>query len=105
MDGNFDYVSDPAGSAEPDEPTVPLPADPHGGQGRPACVSIAAASIVAKVTRDRLMRSMAEPASRPSTSTATRDTPRRCTVPPWPASASPRCTGGPWSYVDELAFR
>jgi ribonuclease HII len=73
LDGPFDYISDPV--AAPDGKTVP-PERPkrdrrrRGGRPTPPvrtvvdgdaiCVSIAAASIVAKVTRDRLMREMAE---------------------------------------------
>lgn len=57
MDGAFDYVSEPS----PDDRPVPLsPGMPHVRtvvKGDAACASIAAASIVAKVTRDRLMRS------------------------------------------------
>ena len=56
MDGNHDYV------------TEPIPAEPTGAEpvevrtvvrGDAACISIAAASVVAKVTRDRYMRKLA----------------------------------------------
>jgi ribonuclease HII len=73
LDGPFDYISDPV--VAPDGKAV-RPEPPKRGRRRRAgqstppvrtvvdgdaiCVSIAAASIVAKVTRDRLMREMAE---------------------------------------------
>jgi ribonuclease HII len=74
LDGPFDYISDPV-AAPPDGKAVrPEPSKRsrrrRAGQSTPPvrtvvdgdaiCVSIAAASIVAKVTRDRLMREMAE---------------------------------------------
>lgn len=73
LDGPFDYISDPVGA--PDGQAVPPEPPKRGRRRRPGqstppvrtvvdgdaiCVSIAAASIVAKVTRDRLMREMAE---------------------------------------------
>ena len=58
MDGSFDYVSDPADQAEAETPATPLPQVRTVVKGDVTCVSIAAASIVAKVTRDRMMRSM-----------------------------------------------
>jgi ribonuclease HII len=78
MDGNFDYLSDPLSPSDAEDASVPAePAPtPHQAVAPPAspvlpavhtvikgdlcCVSIAAASIVAKVTRDRMMRSMSE---------------------------------------------
>ncbi|HXW38567.1 MAG TPA: ribonuclease HII [Acidimicrobiales bacterium] len=75
LDGPFDYISDPAGPAQPGAAKEPLrpPARRGRRRGGPTpppvrtvvdgdalCVSVAAASIVAKVTRDRLMREMAE---------------------------------------------
>lgn len=64
MDGAFDYVSDPSEPAPlPGITEVPmLPEDPPHVRtvvrGDAQCVSIAAASILAKVTRDRMMRSL-----------------------------------------------
>jgi ribonuclease HII len=101
MDGNFDYVS------RPDEAVPRDPAPPHVRtvvRGDAACISIAAASIVAKVTRDRHMRALS---------------------PNFPAFDFHRNKGYPtpvhrraldgngltslhrrsWSFVDDLAFR
>ena len=58
MDGNFDYVSppvDPAAAGPPPPPPFHVRTVVRGDS---ACVSIAAASIVAKVTRDRHMREL-----------------------------------------------
>ncbi len=73
LDGPFDYISDPVAAADGKAvPAQPPKRDRRRRGGRPTppvrtvvdgdaiCVSIAAASIVAKVTRDRLMREMAE---------------------------------------------
>jgi ribonuclease HII len=64
LDGSFDYVSEPEESdALPDgangECRELVPSVRTVVRGDAACISIAAASIVAKVTRDRLMRSLA----------------------------------------------
>jgi ribonuclease HII len=64
MDGAFDYVSDPSDAVPlPGTTNVPSLPDhpPHVRtivRGDAHCVSIAAASILAKVTRDRMMRSI-----------------------------------------------
>ena len=70
MDGNHDYVTEPP--ADPrdiadreavlaSEPTpFPMPTVRTIVRGDATCVSIAAASILAKVTRDRMMRSWSE---------------------------------------------
>jgi len=101
LDGNFDYLADPgsaaaAPAARPEVRTVV--------RGDATCVSIAGASIVAKVTRDRLMRDLA---------------------PSFPAFDFDRNKGYPspvhrtalsgfgltsmhrrsWSFVEDLAFR
>jgi ribonuclease HII len=73
LDGPFDYISDPVadrnGEALPPEPPKRGRRRRSGPSTPPVrtvvdgdaiCVSIAAASIVAKVTRDRLMREMAD---------------------------------------------
>ena len=110
MDGSFDYVSDPDGPDEPalavvpEGPTTPLPQVRTVVRGDATCVSIAAASIVAKVTRDRIMRSMA--ASFPGF-----DFDRNKGYPS-PVHRTALAGFGltslhrrSWSYVDELAFR
>jgi ribonuclease HII len=114
MDGPFDYVSEPAGP-EPagSEPAgsegagpaaIPMPQIRNVVKGDLTCVSIAAASIVAKVTRDRLMRSM-------STSFPAFDFDRNKGYPS-PVHRTALAGFGltslhrrSWSYVDELAFR
>jgi ribonuclease HII len=58
MDGAFDYVSEPS---DPDCDPVVTSLAPQVRtviKGDASCVSIAAASIVAKVTRDRMMRGL-----------------------------------------------
>ncbi len=119
LDGGFDYISAPVGGLAAfrtevgDEPLVATPvAMPRVAtppvhtvvKGDACCVSIAAASILAKVTRDRLMRSDA---------------------PSFPAFEFERNKGYPspvhrtalagngltaihrrsWSFVTDLAFR
>ena len=71
LDGNFDYVSRPAAPTlfeEPDDAAGPS-ADAPGARdpvvrtlvkADAVCASVAAASVLAKVTRDRLMRAMAD---------------------------------------------
>ena len=69
LDGSFDYVSEPEengaqanGASAPGAPGAcarPAPSVRTVVRGDAACISIAAASIVAKVTRDRIMRSLA----------------------------------------------
>ena len=101
LDGSFDYLTDPVAVTEvpagrPEVRTVV--------RGDATCQSIAAASIVAKVTRDRMMRALA---------------------PSFPAFDFDRNKGYPsrthrtalagfgltsvhrrsWSFVDDLAFR
>ena len=108
MDGNHDYVSEPAGDADADpgveQPGEPPPAVRTIVRGDATCVSIAAASILAKVTRDRMMRSWAE------------------SFPPfdfdrnkgYPSPAHRTALSGfgltsihrrSWSFVDDLVFR
>jgi ribonuclease HII len=124
MDGSFDYVSDPLDTdplaADPLD-TDPLAADPLDTdpaevtsarlpqvrtvvKGDVTCVSIAAASIVAKVTRDRLMRSMS--ASFPGfdfdRNKGYPSRVHRTALAGFGLTSLHRRT---WSYVDELAFR
>jgi ribonuclease HII len=116
MDGPFDYVSEPAAPDEEEssEPAsyedsqpllaIPTPEIRNVVKGDLTCVSIAAASIVAKVTRDRLMRSMS--ASFPAFDF------HRNKGYPSPVHRTALAGFGltslhrrSWSYVDELAFR
>ena len=68
LDGNFDYVSPPAeptlfdGEDEPCGPPVigPPPVVRTLVRADASCASVAAASVLAKVTRDRVMRSLSE---------------------------------------------
>ena len=56
LDGAFDYVTEP--DEDGNRPIDARPAVRTVVRGDAACVSISAASIVAKVTRDRMMRSL-----------------------------------------------
>ncbi len=98
LDGGFDYLSGPGprSATAPHIQTVV--------RGDSACVSIAAASIVAKVTRDRYMRSLA-----PSFPGFDFDRNKG-----YPSPVHRRALAGAgltsihrrsWSYVDDLAFR
>lgn len=70
LDGNFDYVSPPAaptlfeedgstgGDPSADSACTPLVRTMIGADAR--CASVAAASVLAKVTRDRMMRALAD---------------------------------------------
>ena len=74
LDGSFDYVTDPDTGSDPDiDPATEGPGaeGPYGRsvatptvrtvvKGDATCLSVAAASIMAKVTRDRMMRSWSE---------------------------------------------
>lgn len=57
VDGGFDYVTEPGND---DVATVRTPKIRTLVRGDATCTSIAAASIVAKVTRDRMMRDLSE---------------------------------------------
>jgi ribonuclease HII len=118
MDGAFDYVSEPVDpNDEPVDPTGPA-VDLNGPASKPSsspqvrtvvrgdasCVSIAAASIMAKVTRDRMMRAM-------STSFPPFDFDRNKGYPS-PVHRTALAGFGltsihrrSWSFVDEMAFR
>jgi ribonuclease HII len=58
MDGAFDYVTQPDRDDEAAPMVRPTPPVRTVVRGDASCVSIAAASILAKVTRDRMMRTM-----------------------------------------------
>ncbi len=106
MDGAFDYVTAPTeAEADSADPVAARAPEVHTVvRGDTSCVSIAAASIVAKVTRDRLMRAMA-------TSFPAFDFDRN---KGYPTSVHRTALAGhgltsvhrrSWSYVDDLAFR
>jgi len=97
MDGSFDYLTDP------DDPASG-PAVRTVVKGDRTCTTIAAASIVAKVTRDRMMRALAEdfPAFDFHSNKGY----------PSPVHRTALCGRGltsihrrSWSYVDGLPFR
>ncbi len=114
MDGNFDYVSEPvpaeADNSDSDSATAsdsaypPSPAVHTVIKGDLCCVSIAAASIVAKVTRDRMMRAMSE--SFPSfdfhQNKGYPSPVHRTALAGFGLTSVHRRS---WSYVEELAFR
>lgn len=63
LDGNFDYVSPPAAPSlfdEPDPPSLCRPAVRTVVGADATCASVAAASVLAKVTRDRIMRQLSD---------------------------------------------
>jgi ribonuclease HII len=111
MDGAFDYVTEPCDPDAEVSKTTPAPQTRAPSpqirtivRGDASCVSIAAASIVAKVTRDRMMRSM-------SASFPPFDFHRNKGYPS-PVHRTALAGFGltsihrrSWSFVDELAFR
>jgi ribonuclease HII len=100
MDGNHDYLSDPPGG----EPRPPDPVVRTVVRGDVRCVSVAAASIVAKVTRDRLMRSLAEsfPGFDFDRNKGYPTPVHRTALAGFGLTSLHRRS---WSYVDDLAFR
>jgi ribonuclease HII len=110
MDGNFDYVTEPVVQHDP----LARPAPPPDGlpsphirtvvRGDAACVSIAAASIVAKVTRDRMMRGMAAsfPAFDFDRNKGYPSPTHRTALAGFGLSSVHRRS---WSFVEEMAFR
>jgi ribonuclease HII len=104
MDGAHDYVSEPCATDRPGSPPPNAPQVRTVVRGDATCVSVAAASIVAKVTRDRLMRTL-------STSFPAFDFDRNKGYPS-PVHRTALAGFGltsmhrrSWSYVDDLAFR
>jgi ribonuclease HII len=101
MDGNFDYVSEPEGAASP------APSAPHVRtvvRGDAACVSIAAASIVAKVTRDRHMRALS-PSFPAFDFHANKGYPTPVHRRALDGNGLTSLHRRSWSFVDDLAFR
>jgi ribonuclease HII len=103
LDGSFDYLSDPVVVTETEEP-VRRPEVRTVVRGDATCQSIAAASIVAKVTRDRMMRALAP-------SFPAFDFDRNKGYPSWTHRTALAGFGltsvhrRSWSYVEDLAFR
>ena len=106
MDGAFDYVSEPCA----DRAGPRLACRPRAPQvrtvvrGDATCVSIAAASIVAKVTRDRLMRTLSAsfPAFDFDRNKGYPSPVHRTALAGFGLTSVHRRS---WSYVDDLAFR
>jgi ribonuclease HII len=98
MDGDFDYVSDP------DPACCDGPAIRTVVRGDATCVSVAAASIMAKVTRDRMMRSWAEsfPAFDFDQNKGYPSPMHRTALSGFGLTSLHRRS---WSYVNDLAFR
>jgi ribonuclease HII len=104
MDGPFDYISDPVEAGPAEVSTAGLPEVRTVVKGDLTCVSIAAASIVAKVTRDRLMRSMSAsfPAFDFDRNKGYPSPVHRTALAGFGLTSLHRRS---WSYVDDLAFR
>jgi ribonuclease HII len=98
LDGAFDYVSDP------DPACCDGPAVHTVVRGDATCVSVAAASIMAKVTRDRMMRSWAEsfPAFDFDQNKGYPSPVHRTALSGFGLTSLHRRS---WSFVDDLAFR
>ena len=105
MDGAFDYVTPPVDAADAGGTSPPpSPRVRTVVRGDASCVSIAAASIMAKVTRDRMMRGL-------SASFPPFDFDRNKGYPS-PVHRTALAGFGltsihrrSWSFVDDLAFR
>jgi ribonuclease HII len=104
LDGGFDYVTEPAVEDRAPSAAPAFPEVRTVVRGDSTCVSIAAASIVAKVTRDRMMRGL-------SSSFPGYDFDRN---KGYPSPVHRMALAGfgltsvhrrSWSYVDGLAFR
>jgi ribonuclease HII len=116
MDGGHDYVSEPMEPAAtgpeqypgtpqpPDAAPPPVPPIRTVVRGDATCVSIAAASIVAKVTRDRLMRGLSAsfPAFDLDRNKGYPSPTHRTALAGFGLTSLHRRS---WSYVDDLAFR
>ena len=101
MDGPFDYVTDPSSSGGPGSP-APVVRTVVGGDA--TCTTIAAASIVAKVTRDRMMRALADhfPAFEFERNKGYPSSAHRTALAGYGLTSIHRRS---WSYVDRLPFR
>jgi len=97
LDGPFDYLTDPV------SPAAGPPVRTVVGGDR-TCTSIAAASIVAKVTRDRMMRDLAEhfPAFDFHANKGYPSPVHRIALAGWGLTSIHRRS---WSYVERLPYR
>jgi ribonuclease HII len=117
MDGGHDYVSEPKEPPATGPEQLPLAApEPRNAapdlvppirtviRGDATCVSIAAASIVAKVTRDRLMRGLSAsfPAFDLDRNKGYPSPTHRTALAGFGLTSLHRRS---WSYVDDLVFR
>jgi ribonuclease HII len=104
MDGAFDYVSAPRDHDDSDPLATVLPQIRTVVKGDVTCVSIAAASIVAKVTRDRMMREWADsfPGFDFDRNKGYPSPVHRTALAGFGLTSLHRRS---WSYVDDLAFR
>jgi ribonuclease HII len=102
MDGGFDYVSDPAEPERPAETSTPPVRTVVRGDA--SSVTIAAASVLAKVTRDRMMRSLSPsfPGFDFDCNKGYPSTVHRTALAGFGLTSVHRRS---WSYVDGLAFR
>jgi ribonuclease HII len=101
MDGSFDYVTEPG---EIPVEGAPSPIIRTIVRGDTSCTSIAAASIVAKVTRDRMMRELSEhfPAFDFDRNKGYPSPVHRTALAGRGLTAIHRRS---WSYVDQMPFR
>ena len=104
MDGGHDYVSEPCATERPGMPPPGAPEVRTVVRGDATCVSVAAASIVAKVTRDRLMRTMSAsfPAFDFDRNKGYPSPVHRTALAGFGLTSVHRRS---WSFVDDLAFR
>jgi ribonuclease HII len=111
VDGRHDYVSPPDPGPDRVAATEPVPeasvdvgevTTVVGGDAR--CISIAAASVLAKVTRDRLMRAAAEDFA-PFEFERNKGYPSPVHRRALAGSGLTSIHRRSWSYVDDLAFR
>jgi ribonuclease HII len=104
MDGAFDYVTEPPDPAGAPTTNGSWPQIRTVVRGDASCVSIAAASIVAKVTRDRMMRALSAsfPAFDFDCNKGYPTPVHRTALAGFGLTSLHRRS---WSYVDDLAFR
>jgi ribonuclease HII len=104
MDGAHDYVSEPCATDRPGSLPPNAPQVRTVVRGDATCVSVAAASIVAKVTRDRLMRTLSAsfPAFDFDRNKGYPSPVHRTALAGFGLTSVHRRS---WSFVEDLAFR